>query len=736
MFSENLASYFPSQDVPNYSDYERQYPKYRKELEERYPQVCEECEPRVRERIRATGYAAKTDHLRRLMERTRGGIIPRGESGWKILLVSIGGMAWGLSLVGQLAWDGLSLLSLEQDNGGLIDEDASVSSLGCLRQAVRESAVSPDCTTLADSWARFALLLGVLSFWWNPRLRERLVRFGGRFYGLQEYYKLQAISLFARFLAWTYVAGLSSSESGLQRTKGIHAAIPFFGALVSRSKLSSSSSLIYYQLTIMSFRAVGLDYSPRVVFQDSPEPLISTKSQPMSNGIASERSRNILHQTGAHPAQRRSNVQPFSINDFAPASGRQHPNPYQSPHQPLTPPPDEDDDGAMDWTPSQQGNFRPATLHRPSPSNLQPTQPTPFRGHLPANVVSMEHRLRNPPNKPTFRKASESTKQSFFQTPKTISHRGFDNMSDTATEYEPSNTEDTPVAATFADPKFRFQSAESGDTGLERLLANSFSLDDEPQEVRVLKRQKESGTRSSNNDSLTLWLRLPMFILLMMSCLSWTKVLKISSSAYQTQLRLATLLLTAITSTRSLILALRKDFNNRIGSDLIIFTSELLASIFLVFTTGPFSTSSFVIANQESIDFLGATLIGIMALQGLWTLFFDLRALLGSSLASPSDSATTTELAAAESPPSQHLPRINEASQIATLPSSRMLQSSNKPAQRSTRSKTKETRSALTNHGFSSLSLSGNQNSPVSGQLDGMGSLSLRTPRTSNRRGI
>ena len=233
MLSQNLASYFPAQDVPNYSDYEKQYPKYRKELEVRYPQVCEECEPRVRERIKATGYAAKTDHLRRLMDRTMGGGIARGERGWKTLLVFIGGTAWGLSLVGQFAWDGLSLLSNEQDNGGLIDEVASNSGLEFLRQVAQGSAILPHCTMLVDPMAPYALLLGVLSCWWNPRLRERLTRVGGRFIGLPEYYKLQAILLFARILVWTYIAGISSSEPLPQTTKGIHGALLFFGILVS-----------------------------------------------------------------------------------------------------------------------------------------------------------------------------------------------------------------------------------------------------------------------------------------------------------------------------------------------------------------------------------------------------------------------------------------------------------------------------------------------------------------------
>ena len=203
------------------------------ELEERYPQVCEECEPRVRERIRATGYAAKTDHLRRMMERTRGGKVARGQSGWKSVLVFLGGVAWCLSIAGQATWDVVALLWSELDHGDLVDEDLSLSNSECIRRAMRGSALSAGCNVLVDPVARFALVLGLLSFWWNPKLQERLSRPGGRMVGLTEYYKLQAILLIARCLAWIYLTGIPNDKLTSQTIKGIHGALLFFGALVS-----------------------------------------------------------------------------------------------------------------------------------------------------------------------------------------------------------------------------------------------------------------------------------------------------------------------------------------------------------------------------------------------------------------------------------------------------------------------------------------------------------------------
>lgn len=231
VFAETLAAYFPSQDAPNYAEYEKAYPAYRKALEERYPQICEQCAPRVQERIRATGYAAKTDHLRRMMERTRGHVIPRGESSWKSALAFLGGTAWFMSLMGQIAWDGLVLLISGNEHEGLLDDEITLS--GCTQQAMRGSDLTSGCTALATRMARLALLLGLLACWWNPKLQEISRRRGGRMFGVFEYYKHQALLLLVRYLAYVYLDRTPSSDINLQKTMGVHAFLIFFCTLVS-----------------------------------------------------------------------------------------------------------------------------------------------------------------------------------------------------------------------------------------------------------------------------------------------------------------------------------------------------------------------------------------------------------------------------------------------------------------------------------------------------------------------
>lgn len=229
LFSQSLASYFPPSDDPNYLEYEKAYPKFRRGLEERYPQVCQECEPRVQERIKATGYAAKTDHLRRMMERTRGHGLQYDEWNWKSVLIFLGGFGWISSLAGQVMWDGLAILTSGEEQDGLRDENFSVSGYSFLQLIMRDSGSTQDSAKLFDSVARVALLLGFLSSWWNPKLQERQRRKGGRLVGVQEFYKLQGLLLLVRCVAWAYIAG---SELAVHTTQAAHLSMLVLGAIV------------------------------------------------------------------------------------------------------------------------------------------------------------------------------------------------------------------------------------------------------------------------------------------------------------------------------------------------------------------------------------------------------------------------------------------------------------------------------------------------------------------------
>ncbi|KAI9815087.1 MAG: hypothetical protein M1827_002930 [Pycnora praestabilis] len=359
VLTKALASYLPPPDDLSYATYEASYPSYRRSLEERYPQVCADCEPRVRDRIRQTGYAAKTDHLRRMMERTRGTSGNYGLSGWawRDAVVLFGAVGWWGSLAGQTLWDLFGALE-RMEHDGLRDDQSSTTLRMCIDHCLSGSTLDEGCAASAQPLAGLALLLGIVSFWWNNRLREKVQGSGGRLIGLTEYYKTQ------------------------------------FVVLVS---------------TIISLWMVKIDHSPRVSFQETCEPLVSQDRSKSRTHSRSEDRKSAATRSSQFNAQSASFIQPFPINNLAPV----RPTTYQASHDALTPPPDFSSADAMDWTPSQP-TFNPAPPNSRSQALIAPAEPSPFYGRLPPAPASRNRQLRNPQNQTIFRKTSAAKQQNFF----------------------------------------------------------------------------------------------------------------------------------------------------------------------------------------------------------------------------------------------------------------------------------------------------------------------------------
>ena len=272
-----------------------------------------------------------------------------------------------------------------------------------------------------------------------------------------------------------------------------------------------------------------MNYNTRVLFQESPEPLVARRVQQTSSISESNQPKGDLYSSLAKPSTR-----PFSINDFAPRA-QQQPLPYQPP----TPPPDENDDEAMDWTPSQETNFRPTTIYRSFDSAVQQTeqpQESPFHGRLPPNIVSQNHRLRNPPNQPTFRKASTKQKQAFFNSP---NQRGWrDDDSDAISVAGTTVTDFSPMK--FTSPKFFPQSDHHAETGLEDILARSFTIAEEPAEIRENHRRGktvEDQKRLAANGSIN-WSRMLICCIVLGFCVFLAHI-GYESSDHQSWLRTA-----------------------------------------------------------------------------------------------------------------------------------------------------------------------------------------------------
>lgn len=229
-----MASYFPPSTDPNYAAYDVAYPSYRENLEARYPQVCAKCEPKVQERLRSTAYVAQTDHLRRLMDQTRGATPGRSwrDCGWRGAAVFMGGIAWWASLLGQVLWDAFSIMAAMTDLQPA-ELFLDYPYLRHLQHYIQLMLADEHGQRGIDVIIEAALGLGWASSWWNTRLMGKLRRSGLRLTGLNEYYKLQVLVLAVRTAAWWVLRENSNIPLLVAQKRGAHAFMLSFTALVS-----------------------------------------------------------------------------------------------------------------------------------------------------------------------------------------------------------------------------------------------------------------------------------------------------------------------------------------------------------------------------------------------------------------------------------------------------------------------------------------------------------------------
>lgn len=223
-------------------------------------------------------------------------------------------------------------------------------------------------------------------------------------------------------------------------------------------------------------------------------------------------------------------VKPFPINNLA--------QPLRVPEEPPSPTPsystrytaftteattrryDEDED-TMEWTPTRPSqttyyDLRPRnnpiaqrqTQQLQNLLNSSRNEPSPFRGTLPPAPIGPAHKLRNPPNQPTFKKTPLAKQKDFFSrmmgstaaaTTANTNQNYLDETASTAdSEYlanmSPQQLQQHRIEMEFAEPKLRLQPQHPVDTGLEAMFDSVFSIRDEPEEVqRQRAEEREQG---------------------------------------------------------------------------------------------------------------------------------------------------------------------------------------------------------------------------------------------------
>ncbi|GAB7348221.1 hypothetical protein MBLNU459_g6218t1 [Dothideomycetes sp. NU459] len=497
-----LAQYLPPEDDPEYEKYEAQYPQYLKDLQRRYPQVCAKCAPKVQDRIRKTGYAAKVDFLTKSLERSKS-MYSSAHSPWtNVLLVglSIVSLVWWASTLLQISWHGLGVLGI-YGSGEQVNQLTSLKLVGCTVNGIRAGYLDPGCAHRFSHLVRTSLLSSLAIVWWNPAMQDRL-KFPRRqhhFTGLTDFYRFQAVILSMRFFGWSWL-GLSSdtgSDDMLLRAKHFFMLLFItFSALGSQRMIVSSSA-------------------PKVSFRDTTGPLVEADDfQYPTDNFTSQRSFEppASYLNSNSPSSLRSR---FTISSLAPQQERHSPlrNPLMANiTSPPTPPPEADTPDAadsMDWEPITQQVPQsrpilnlPIQSSQPSaiPSFLRPAATastgtkSPFTGRLPPAPISPAHRLRNPPAPPQFKPTPLSKQQDFFSrmglssatlpTPSALRVPGKKRFT-TEAEADQENQTYVASAARENDPfrpaqwtlKSDMDAATKG-TGLEDMFTTSFTIAD------------------------------------------------------------------------------------------------------------------------------------------------------------------------------------------------------------------------------------------------------------------
>ncbi|KAK8166116.1 Ima1 N-terminal domain-containing protein [Phyllosticta citribraziliensis] len=494
--NQTLASYLPPPEDPSFSKFEKSLPEYKKNLEKRYPQVCHDCAPRVRDRIKQTAHAAKADHVNRLLERAK--TIGIGKKSmtwtWQSILIFWTGILWWSSIVSHLIWSAMGVFA----SPGTLGDGKDVQVFNgwtCIGQARKYGVVQSECISTWYPEMRNMMLLALATFWWNNKLAVRIDSSRGRLIGLKDHLTLQVLMLVVRGTTWWFLRDPAESTLPIDVYRAVHAAVFVF---------------IFITAIISSF-TVKIDKTPRINLK-APEPLLTPseyspeKQQPLSRPATA----------ASFQPQSPAYLKPFPVNRLAqplnpnlqnidppsPVSYKSHQTVTETDATTVRPEFDED---TMEWTPTRPENHlftlnsRTASLPVQKQTNLmnsllQDTATTnernPFRGTLPPAPLAPAHKLRNPPNQPIFQQASAAKQRDFFAKIMNRGGKSTDTPGTPAFRYETEGEEPASRELELAPARLQLRE-DPVDTGLESLFTSVFSIRDEPKEVQEAEARRE-----------------------------------------------------------------------------------------------------------------------------------------------------------------------------------------------------------------------------------------------------
>ncbi|OAA69843.1 hypothetical protein ISF_03113 [Cordyceps fumosorosea ARSEF 2679] len=442
LFTASLAQYLPDDPShPEYEELDRNYYRYRRNLERRYPQVCDGCADRVQQRIQQAGYTAKTDHLRRMMDKSRGRRSAAGattrRAGVLDAASALGGWLWRGGLAAQLLWHALRVIqALERPDDGMYDPDDAGVYATTLAVAAAAAAWLPG----GDALMRLSIAAAVLSSWWNPHFVQFSRGFTRHLLGFTRWYSFQGLIVFLRI----FFRSVLSMEGGAAQSQG------------ARLSAHLATAGIMCFIYIMASRSIRVDTTPLFKSEDKPptprrnmspakrkeedsktfselfnEALDSTprKGRPSPSLPATPGTPNYASGSAfVPPSQIKLMQEQQRRRGFHDSPPLASPSAFQPRAQQAPIVHDYDDGDAMDWSPSQPQHraFRDtpdrstaATARRPfgqSPTHADDGggSANPFWFKVPPAPTTPARQLRNPPNMPVLRQKPAERDDVFF----------------------------------------------------------------------------------------------------------------------------------------------------------------------------------------------------------------------------------------------------------------------------------------------------------------------------------
>lgn len=241
-YTQALASYLPPSGDPEYPKYLASLDTYKEGLEKRYPQVCADCAPRINKRLRETTAAARSDHLRRTLEKGQPGR-RNYEKGWtwQRVVVFLGGLGWTASLATQCAWHAMALLPVPDEQHDFVPM-TYIEKAACMSSALVHGENHALCFVTATKLVWKSIWLGLLVSWWNSKLSRRLSS-SGRLQRIPEYIAFQLFIVGIRAFALGTLLGEESILPDAIPVNAVHGLMLILLLVVSSSHVLISMFL-------------------------------------------------------------------------------------------------------------------------------------------------------------------------------------------------------------------------------------------------------------------------------------------------------------------------------------------------------------------------------------------------------------------------------------------------------------------------------------------------------------